>query len=220
MSAEVGKFIKFGKKTTNGKGLMAKKYYMRKIIVSEFVTVDGVMEAPGGENSLGDRSGWTFPYQSSGQGKFKAEELFACDTLLIGRKTYEGFAAAWPTMKDTGEFGEKINSMEKIVVSTTLENPKWNNTKVIKKNVVENIAKLKTLPGDNILVYGSGDLVQTLLAHDLADEYRLMVFPVVLGIGKKLFQNADEKKTLELVDCKKMDLGVVMLTYQPERKGK
>jgi dihydrofolate reductase len=187
---------------------------MRKIIVSEFITLDGVMEAPGGEKSLGERSGWTLPYQSKEQGKFKYDELFSCDTLLLGRKTYEGFAAAWPTMKGTGEFGERMNSMPKYVVSTTLENLEWNNSTLIKDDVMQGVKKLKDQPGRDILVYGSAELVQALTEHNLVDEYRLMIFPVILGVGKHLFKEDGEKKILTLKDDKKFELGVVVLTYE------
>jgi dihydrofolate reductase len=191
---------------------------MRKIIVSEFITVDGVMEAPGGEKSLGERSGWTFPYGSDEQMKFKHEELFAADAILLGRVTYDGFAAAWPNLTGMGDFGERMNSIPKFVVSKTAEKLEWNNSTLIKENVVEEITKLKQMPGKDILVFGSAELLQTLVQNDLVDEYRLMVFPVVLGIGKHLFKDGDKKAALKLIGTKIFASGVIVLTYEPERK--
>lgn len=188
---------------------------MKKIIVSEFVTLDGVMEAPGGEKSLGERSGWTFSYVSPGQMKFKHDELFACESLLLGRKTYDGFAAAWPAMTGTGDFGERMNSIPKYVVSKTLTSLAWNNSHLINENIFETITKLKQGPGGDILVYGSGQLVSGLTEHGLVDEYRLMIFPVILGIGKHLFEGSAIKKNLALKEVKSLDKGVVVLTYSP-----
>lgn len=191
---------------------------MRKIILSEFITIDGVFEAPGGETSLGERSGWTFPYQSPEQGKFKNDELFAADALLLGRKTYDGFAAAWPTITNAGEFGERMNSISKFVVSATSQELTWNNSHLITGDVISEIKKLKEMPGKDILVFGSGELTQTLMQNDLIDEYRLMVFPVILGIGKHLFQDAKEKKNLKLVESRAFNSGAIVLTYHPESK--
>lgn len=179
------------------------------------MTLDNVMEAPGGETSLGDRGGWTLPYQSEAQSKFKYDELFSCDTLLLGRITYEGFAAAWPTMQGAGEFGERMNGIQKVVVSKTLGKAPWNNSTLIKDNVVENIIKLKQEARRDILVYGSGELLQTLIANNLVDEYRLMVFPVILGIGKRLFRESQSKKMFALKETRTFDTGVVLLTYTP-----
>ncbi len=181
---------------------------MRKLIVSEFVSVDGVVENPS----------WTFQFSGEEQEKFKFDELSASDALLLGRATYEGFAAAWPQMAEqTGEYGAMMNGYPKYVVSTTLEESlEWNNSTLIKGNVAEEINKLKQQPGKDILVFGSGDLVNSLMQHDLIDEYRLMVFPVVVGGGKRLFQVANDTKALRLVDTKVFGSGVVVLTYQPE----
>ena len=161
---------------------------MSKLVVSQFITLDGVIEDPGGSEGF-ERGGWAFQFERGPEGdKFKLDELLASDVLLLGRVTYEGFAAAWPSR--TGDFAEKFNTMRKYVVSTTLDEPGWNNSTVIKANVVEEVAKLKDEPGGDILVNGSVRLVRTLLDHDLVDELRLMVFPVVLGAGKRLFGDA------------------------------
>jgi len=161
---------------------------MSKLVVSQFITVDGVIEDPGGSEGF-ERGGWAFQFERGPEGdKFKLDELLASDVLLLGRVTYEGFAAAWPSR--TGDFAEKFNTMRKYVVSTTLDEPGWNNSTVIRANVAEEVAKLKDEPGGDILVNGSVQLVRTLLDHDLVDELRLMVFPVVLGAGKRLFGDA------------------------------
>jgi dihydrofolate reductase len=179
---------------------------MRKIIVSEYVSLDGVMEEPGH---------WSFQFWSEESSQFKYDELFASDGLLLGRVTYQGFAAAWPTMPDTGEYGERMNSFPKFIVSTTLEKVEWNNSKLIKGNIAEEVSKLKQQPGQDILVFGSGELVHTLMQHDLIDEYRFMVYPVVLGSGRRLFRDGVDKKVLKLIETKTLGSGVVVLSYQP-----
>jgi dihydrofolate reductase len=186
---------------------------MRKVIVSEFVTLDGVMEDPGGAEGF-KHGGWTFQFGSTEQQQFKVEELFKADVLLLGRRTYQGFAAAWPTMPGTGAYGERMNSLPKYVVSTTLSEVTWNAT-LITGDLTEELPRLKQEAGQDILIFGSGQLVQTLHARDLIDEYRLMVFPVVLGSGKRLFPDGDEKKMFRLVESKPFPSGVVVLTYQP-----
>src|SRR5206468_10248415 len=148
---------------------------------------------------------------------YKREELFSSDVQLLGRVTYEGFAKAWPTMPDTGDFGEHMNGMPKYVVSTTLTHADWQNSTIISKNIVEEIKKLKEQPGQNILVAGSGKLVHTLMQHDLVDEYRFMVHPLVLGSGKRLFTEGTEKYKLKLVENKAFNTGIVVLHYQPDR---
>jgi dihydrofolate reductase len=173
---------------------------MRKVIVSEFVTLDGVMEDPGGAEGF-KHGGWSFQFGSAEQQQFKVEELFKADALLLGRRTYQGFAAAWPTMPGTGAYGERMNSLPKYVVSTTLSDMTWN--------------AMLLQDGQDILVFGSGQLVQALNARGLIDEYRLMVFPVVLGSGKRLFPDGSEKKMLRLVESRTFTSGVVLLTYQP-----
>jgi dihydrofolate reductase len=187
---------------------------MSKLVVSQFVSVDGVTEDPGG--SEGSRLGaWVFKFDRGPEGdKFKYDEVMASDALLLGRTTYQGFAEAWPSRE--GEFADKFNSMAKFVVSTTLREPEWNNTTVIGDNVTESIAELKQRPGGDILVNGSMQLVQTLMEHDLVDEYRLMVFPVVLGTGKRLFAEGSPTTTLRLADATPVGpAGVFVLTYQP-----
>jgi dihydrofolate reductase len=185
---------------------------MRKLIVTEFVTLDGVMEAPGGEPTH-PHTGWVFDFISDEQQEFKLKETLEADAHLIGRVTYESFAGAWP--ERTGEFADKINSMPKYVVTTTLDELEWNNSTPIRGDVAAEVAKLKQQDGGPILVAGSRALVHTLMEHDLIDEYRLMVFPVVLGSGKRLFPESPDKTTLELVDTKTFDTGVQVHTYRP-----
>jgi len=178
---------------------------MSKVAVSMYVSLDGVIEEPA----------WTAPYWNDEIAKFKFDELFASRALLLGRVTYQGFAKAWPTMKDAGDFGDRMNSIPKHVASRTLEEAEWN-ANLIKENVAEEVAKLKQQPGQDLLVYGSGDFVQTLMQHDLIDEYRLLVYPVVLGSGKRLFQDGSTA-TLRLVETQRFSTGVVALIYQPAR---
>ena len=181
---------------------------MRKLVISEFVTLDGVMENPQ----------WTFQFNSEEQEKYKFNELKESDALLLGRVTYDGFAQAWPNMvEQTGEYGVMMNGYAKHVVSTTLNEVEWNNSSLIKDNIVEQIAQLKQQPGKNILVFGSCDLVQTLIANDLIDEYRLMVFPIVVGKGKRLFADKIDEKVFSLVDTQTFSSGVVVLTYQSKK---
>jgi dihydrofolate reductase len=179
---------------------------MRKVIASEFVSLDGVIENPV----------WTFRFTGEEQQRFKYDELSAADALLLGRVTYEGFAAAWPHMTEqAGEYADMMNGYPKHVVSTTLEEPLgWNNSTLIKGDVAEEVSRLKERPGKDILVFGSGKLVSTLMEHDLIDEYRLMVFPVVLGGGRRLFGGGIEETVLELVDNDRFETGVVVLTYR------
>jgi dihydrofolate reductase len=195
----------------------AKEAPVGKVIVSEFVTLDGVMEDPGGAEEF-ERGGWSFRFDRGDKGdRFKLDELLASDALLLGRVTYEGFAAAWPTMTDEVGFADKMNGMPKYVVSTTLEEPlEWNNSRLIKANVTEEVSRLKQQPGGDILVNGSAQLVHTLMEHDLIDEYRLMVFPIVVGTGKRLFGDVGREKALRLVDTQPVGPdGVLILTYEP-----
>jgi dihydrofolate reductase len=183
------------------------------LIATEFVSLDGVMEDPGGSENF-EHGGWSFKLERGEEGdQFKLNETLQSDALLLGRVTYQGFAEAWPSR--TGEFADKFNSMPKFVVSTTLEDPEWNNTTVIKGHVAEEVAKLKQRPGGDIVIHGSAQLVQALLEDDLIDEYRLMVFPIVLGRGKRLFRDTGKATTLKLVDSKTVGAGVLILTYQP-----
>ncbi len=184
---------------------------MRKVVVSEFVSVDGVMEHPS----------WTFRFGSEEQEKYKLDELFASDALLLGRVTYEGFAGAWPSVTDEVGFVARMNGIPKHVVSTTLQEPlEWNNSTIVKGDVAEEVSRLKQEHGGNILIGGSAQLVNTLMEQDLVDEYRLMVFPVVVGSGKRLFGDGGDTKALSLVETKTFGSGVVVLTYRPERKDK
>jgi dihydrofolate reductase len=186
-----------------------------KVVVSQFLTVDGVMEDPGGAEGF-ERGGWAFKFDRGPEGdKFKLDEVMASDALLLGRITYQGFADAWPSR--SGEFADKFNGMEKFVVTTTLEKAEWSNSTIIEGDVGDEVSKLRRRPGGDILVNGSARLVQTLMQHDLVDEYRLMVFPVVLGAGKRLFQEGSDMSTLRLADSKTVGSGIVILTYQPAR---
>jgi len=176
---------------------------MRKLIVSEFVSLDGIMEQPS----------WTFEFGSPQQEQYKYDELFASDALLLGRVTYDGFAQAWPTVTDEVGFADRMNSLPKYVVSTTLKKGTWNNTTIISSNVLDEIQKLKQARGQAILVGGSGKLVNMLNRHDLVDEYRLMIFPVVLGKGQRLFAEGGEPKKLQLSSVTALKSGVTVLTY-------
>ena len=194
---------------------------MRKVVVSEFVTLDGVMEDPGGAEGF-ERGAWSFQFDRGPEGdKFKFDELAAADALLLGRVTYEGFAAAWPQLEEqTGEYGSWMNGYPKHVVSTTLEEPlEWNNSTLIKGDVAEEVSELKQQSGKDILVFGSAQLVHTLMQHDLIDEYRLMVFLIVVGKGKRLFGDVGEPRAMRLVDTKPVGPdGVLVLTYRPVAK--
>jgi dihydrofolate reductase len=184
-----------------------------RIVVTEFVSLDGVMEAPGGGEDF-RHGGWTFEINRGDEGeKFKLDETRASAALLLGRVTYEGFAKAWPSRE--GEFADKFNTMPKYVVSSTLENPEWNNSTVLKGDVAEEVANLKQKQEGDIVVHGSAQLVQKLLEHDLVDELRLMVFPVVLGSGKRLFGETSDKKSLRLADSNVVGDGVTILIYRP-----
>ncbi len=185
---------------------------MARIVVTEFVSLDGVMEDPGGAEDF-RYGGWTFQFDRGEGDKFKMDEALGADALLLGRVTYEGFAAAWPSRDDA--FADKFNSMPKYVVSSTLDNPTWNNSTVLRGDVVEEVSKLRRAPGGNIVVHGSRMLAQTLIDHDLVDELRLMVFPVVLGNGKRLFGDTSDKKRLRLKDSKMVGDGVAILIYEP-----
>jgi dihydrofolate reductase len=187
---------------------------MGRIVVTEFVSLDGVVEDPGGAEDF-KYGGWSFEFDRGAEGnEFKLDETRDSAALLLGRVTYEGFAEAWPSRE--GEFADKFNSMPKYVVSSTLTQPEWTNSTVLEAgDLVEAVSKLKLQTDGDVVVHGSAQLAQTLIAHDLVDELRLMVFPVVLGTGKRLFGDPGEKKTLRLVDSKVVGDGVVILTYAP-----
>jgi dihydrofolate reductase len=191
-----------------------------RLVMSQFVTLDGVMEAPGGGEAF-ERGGWAFQFDRGPEGnQFKLDEVMKADALLLGRVTYEGFAQAWPSRTDEVGFADKMNSMPKFVVSTTLEKAGWNNSTLIRGNVAEEVSRLKQQPGGDVLVNGSRMLVHTLMEHDLIDEYRLMVFPVVLGGGKRLFGDGAKLSALRLVQAMPVGSdGVLVLTYEPAQRA-
>jgi dihydrofolate reductase len=173
-----------------------------KLVVSEFMTVDGVIEDPGGAEAF-ERGGWAFQFGRGAEGdKFKLDEVAAAEVLLLGRITYEGFAAAWPSRTDEVGFSEKMNSMPKHVVSSTLENPTWSNSTQIKGDLIGGVTELKERTTGDVLVNGSAQLARALSEHDLVDEYRLMVFPVVLGAGKRLFGEASSPTAPRLTESR------------------
>jgi dihydrofolate reductase len=190
---------------------------MGKIVITEFVSLDGVMEDPGGAEDY-KHGGWTFEFDGGDEGnQFKLDETLEAEALLLGRVTYEGFAAAWPGMEDPVGFADKMNGMPKYVVSSTVENPEWNNSTVLEGDPAESVAKLKQEVDGVILVGGSAQLAQTLIENDLVDEIRLMVFPVVLGAGKRLFGDGSDKLRLRLADSKTVGDGITILTYERDR---
>jgi dihydrofolate reductase len=188
---------------------------MGKIVVTEFLSLDGVMEDPGGSEDF-KYGGWSFEFSRGDEGdKFKLDETMASDALLLGRVTYEGFAEAWPSRD--GEFADKFNDMPKYVVSSTIGDPQWKNSTVLTGDLRDAVSKVKDAHDGDVVVHGSARLVQWLLDNDLVDELRLMVFPVVLGAGKTLFGETTDKKALRLVDSKTVGDGVNILVY--ERAG-
>jgi dihydrofolate reductase len=185
---------------------------MGKIVVTEFVSLDGVMEDPGGSEDF-KYGGWTFEIERGEDGdRFKLDETMDAEALLLGRRTYEGFAAAWPTRE--GEFADKFNNMPKYVVSSTLKDPDWANTTVLDGDLAEEMAKVREQVDGEILIAGSAQLVQALLDKGLVDELRLMVFPVVLGSGKRLFGETSDKHRLKLTSTKTVGDGVSILVYE------
>ena len=178
---------------------------MRKIVASMLMALDGVVENPQ----------WTVQFRSEESQHYKFDELFASDALLLGRRTYQDFAAGWPGV--TGAYGERINSMPKYVPTTTLQEAEWNAT-LIKDNVGEEVTRLKQEPGQDLLIFGSVELIHSLMQEDLIDEYRLMVFPIVVGNGKRLFHGESQQKAFKLVQSQTFGSGVVVLTYEPNRK--
>ena len=184
---------------------------MRTLIVSEYVTMDGVMEAPGGEPGH-PHTGWVFDFEDDEQVAYKLQEVLDAGLLLVGRVTYESFAGAWPTY--TGEFADRMNSMPKVVVSSTLADPAWSNTTVLRGDLVEGVTALKAQDGGPILVGGSGTLVHALLEHDLVDELRLMVFPVTVGSGLRVFPESTRKTTWRIADTRMLPAGVRVDTYR------
>ena len=186
---------------------------MGTIVVTEFVSLDGVMEDPGGAEAF-KHGGWVFEFDRGAEGdQFKFEELIEAKAHLLGRVTYEGFAAAWPERE--GEFADRLNGMPKYVVSSTLEHADWNNTTVLRGDVVAEVSKLKRDIDGVILIAGSAQLVRTLIEHGLVDELRLMVFPIIVGSGKRLFGETTDKHALKLTDSKIVGDGIAILTYRP-----
>jgi dihydrofolate reductase len=179
-----------------------------RLVATEYLSLDGVFEEPGK---------WSFPFFNDEAGQFKWTELQASDALLLGRQTYEGFAAAWPTMKGTGEFGEKMNSMTKYVVSSTLDKVEWAGSKLVKGDVAAEVRKLKQEPGHDLLLSGSAQLFNALMQENLIDLYRFMVFPVVLGKGKRLFAEGNAKRVLDLAEAKGFSAGIVIAEYRPAK---
>jgi len=182
----------------------------RTLAATLFMTLDGVVEAP-------DK--WSFPFWSDETGKFKSDELRATDALLLGRVTYEGFAAAWPGRKDEEGFADRFNSMPKYVASKTLKKLEWKNSHLIKGDLAAEVSKLKQQPGRDVVIHGSPTLIRSLLPHDLIDEYRLLVYPIVLGRGKRLFDEASQAK-LKLAESETFSKGVVKLVYRRDDAGK
>jgi dihydrofolate reductase len=190
---------------------------MGRIVVTEFVSLDGVMEDPGGSEDF-EHGGWSFEIDRGDEGDtFKLDEALAAEALLLGRVTYEGFAAAWPTR--SGEFADKFNRMPKYVVSSTLGEATWTNSTVLAGDVVDTVSTLRRELAGDIVVHGSAQLVQALVEHDLVDELRLMVFPVVLGSGKRLFGDTSGKKRLRLADSRTVGEGVAILIYERAADG-
>ena len=188
---------------------------MAKIVVSQFVSVDGVIEDPGGSESW-DRGGWAFKFERGPEGdQFKLDEVMASDALLLGRVTYEGFAEAWPSR--TGEFADKFNGMRKYVVSSSMDEAQWSNSVVVKPDeLVDTVTRLRQEPGGDVLVNGSAQLVEALRANDLVDEYRLMVFPTVLGAGKRMFADDGDVSTLRFVEAKPAGECLILI-YEPAK---
>jgi dihydrofolate reductase len=185
---------------------------MGRIVITEFISLDGVVEDPGGSEDF-KYGGWSFEFARGDEGdKFKLDETMGAEALLLGRTTYKGFADAWPSRD--GEFADKFNTMPKYVVSTTLSDPEWTNSTVIGKHLATEVPKLRERHDGDIVVHGSAQLVQALLEHDLVDEIRLMVFPVVLGAGKRLFGETSAKRTLELAESQTVGDGVAILVYR------
>jgi dihydrofolate reductase len=195
-------------------GPRQKEDMMGKIVVTEFISLDGVVEDPGGSEDY-SRGGWAFDFDRGAEGEqFKLDELAEAEAQLLGRVTYEGFAAAWPEREDEAGFAKKMNEMPKYVVSSTLERPEWQNTTVLGGDVAGAVARLRDEVDGIVLVAGSATLVGALVEHDLVDELRLMLFPVLLGEGKRLFPAGDAKKPLTLTEAKTVGDGVAILRYE------
>jgi dihydrofolate reductase len=185
---------------------------MRRIVVTEFISLDGVVEDPGGAEGY-KHGGWTFKFNDPAGMQYKLDEVFQHDALLLGRVTYEGFAAAWPGQADEAGFADRMNGMRKYVVSSTLTDPSWQNSEVLGPDLKSEVERIKAQDGGDILVAGSVRLVQGLLALGLVDELRLMTFPIVLGSGKRLWAQSDDAFKLRLASAQPLNSGTVILTY-------
>lgn len=193
---------------------------MRKINAALFITLDGVVEAPGGEPTLPeDRRGWSMPFTDDEVGQVIGAAMAASDAMLLGRNTYEGFAAFWPSVPEDDPFGNIMNNRTKYVVSTTLDKAEWKNSHLVKGNLIEELNKLKQQPGKDISTVGSGTLVRSLLKADLIDELQLMLCPVVLGVGDRLFDGADFMKTMNVLETRAFDSGMIYLRLQPQKQA-
>ncbi len=193
---------------------------MRKLNAALFITLDGVVEAPGGEPTIPeDRRGWSMPFTDDEVGQVIGAAIAASDAMLLGRKTYEGFAAFWPTVPEDDPFSNVMNNRTKYVVTTTLDKAEWKNSHLVKGNIIEEINKLKHQPGKDISTVGSGTLVRTLLERDLIDELQLMLCPVVLGVGKRLFDGADFMKSMKVLETRSFASGMIYLRLQPEKQA-
>ncbi|MGH7765160.1 MAG: dihydrofolate reductase family protein [Candidatus Dormibacteraceae bacterium] len=181
-----------------------------RLVATEYLSLDGVFEEPGH---------WSFPYFTEEAAQFKLAELRASDALLLGRRTYEGFAAAWPKMEGTGEFGEKMNTMPKYVISSTLAEVGWSGARLVKGDVVEAVSNLKKEPGHDLLLSGSGQLFNAMMQAGLIDVYRLMMHSIVLGNGRRLFPEGSPEKVLELTDTKTLGPGIVVMEFRPPKKA-
>lgn len=187
---------------------------MRRVIVSDFLTLDGVIEAPGREEHRDGRNAWALRVTTDEMERLNQEQLLSADALLLGRKTYQLWAAYWPALRDSGPFGSRMNAMTKYVVSNTLKRVEWVNSRLISGDVATAVRSLKQEPGGDILCFGSSQLVETLMRHDLVDQYRLMVFPVILGSGQRLFREDIDLQHLRLLEARTFSSGVVLLKYE------
>jgi dihydrofolate reductase len=193
---------------------------MRKINAALFITLDGVVEAPGtGDTTLPEKRGWSMPFTSDEVGQVIGAGMATSDAMLLGRKTYQNFAAFWPTVPEDDPFGGMMNNQTKYVVSTTLNKAEWKNSHLIKGNVTEELKKLKQQPGKDINTVGSGTLVRSLLKADLVDELQLLLCPIVLGVGKRLFDSADFTKSMKVLEARSFDSGMIYLRLQPEKQA-
>ncbi len=193
---------------------------MRKINAALFITLDGVVEAPGADDtSLPEKRGWSMPYMSDEVGQVIGAGMATSDAMLLGRRTYESFAAFWPHVPADDPFGQVMNNQTKYVVSTTLDQATWKNSHLIKGDVAAELSKLKQQPGKDINIVGSGTLTRSLIAADLVDELQLMLCPVVLGVGKRLFEDADYTKSMQVLEVRSFDSGMIYLRLEPQKQG-